>query len=145
MKNIKLIIGTSALVAVMTVGFAASAFAYQGDPSQQGPNYTPERHEAMEQAFETKNYNAWKDLMSGKGRVSQVINEGNFAKFAEAHELAESGDVAGAKAIRTELGLGNGGGNHGAKGKGMNKAGVRGQNAGGNFVDADGNGACDKL
>jgi len=137
---------------VMTAGFAATSFAYQGDPSVKGPNYTPERHTAMEAAFESGNYNAWKELMNGKGRVTQVINESNFAKFAEAHKLAESGDLAGANAIRTELGLNQGGKGHGMKngggkgqGRGMNNAGARGQNVGGNFVDANGDGACDKI
>ena len=29
--------------------------------------------------------------MNGKGRVAEVVNEGNFARFAEAHQLAEEG------------------------------------------------------
>ncbi len=145
-------IGVSALVAVMTAGLATSVFAYQGDPNVQGPNYTSERHTAMTVAFEKGDYNAWKELMAGKGRVSQVINEGNFAKFAEAHKLALSGDTAGASAIRAELGLGQGGKGQGMKGnkgqrqgKRMNNSGSRGQNAGGGFVDANGDGACDRL
>jgi len=140
MKNNKLTIGAAALTAVIvTAGFAASSFAYQGDPSVQGPNYTPERHEAMTAAFETGDYNAWKELMSGKGRVTQVVNETNFAQFAQAHELSENGDIAGANEIRTELGLGQGSKSHSMKGgrgqgqgKGMNNSGTRGQNAGGN-------------
>ncbi|MCK5589343.1 MAG: hypothetical protein KAI16_03460 [Candidatus Pacebacteria bacterium] len=85
---------------------APVAFAYQGDPNVQGPNYSPERHTAMTQAFESQDYNAWKNLMEGRGRVIQVVNADNFAKFAEAHKLARSGDVEGAKKIREELGLG---------------------------------------
>ena len=153
MKNKKLTIGAAALTAVIvTVGFAASSFAYQGDPNVQGPNYTPERHEAMEQAFETGDYNAWKELMSGKGRVTQVVNEGNFVQFAEAHELAENGDLEGAKEIRAELGLGQGskgqgmkGGQGKGQGNGMHSSSTRGQNSGGNFVDANGDGSCDNI
>lgn len=153
MKDNKLTIGAAALTAVIvTAGFAASSFAYQGDPNVQGPNYTPERHDAMEAAFEAGDYSAWKELMSGKGRVIQVVNEGNFTKFAEAHELAENGDIAGAKEIRAELGLGQGGRGYGMRdgkgqggGRGMHNFGTRGQNAGGNFVDANGDGTCDNV
>lgn len=80
--------------------------AYQGDPSKKGPNYSPERHEQMEQAFENNDYAAWKNLMQGRGRVTQVVNEGNFARFAEAHRLAEEGKINEAKEVRKELGLG---------------------------------------
>lgn len=87
-----------------------SASAHQGDYSQKGPNYSEERHEAMTAAFDSNDYNAWKDLMEGRGRVTDVINESNFAQFAEAHRLGLAGDFEGANAIRAELGLGNGGG-----------------------------------
>lgn len=85
--------------------------AYKGDPNVKGPNYTAERHDAMEKAFETRDYNAWKNLMQGRGRVTQVVTKDNFAKFAQAHELAEQGKTAEANAIRAELGLGIGSGN----------------------------------
>lgn len=147
MSEKKLTIGAAALVAVIaTAGFAVSSFAYQGDHSVQGPNYTPERHDAMKKAFEAGDYNAWKELMSGKGRIMQVVSESNFVKFAEAHELAENGDIEGAQAIRAELGLGQGSRNHGMRGgKGMHNFGARGQNAGGNFIDANGDRNCDNL
>ncbi len=84
------------------------ASAYQGNPNIKGPNYSQERHTAMEKAFETNDYNAWKNLMQNRGRVTQIINEKNFAKFAEAHRLAEAGKLQEAAKIRLELGLGNG-------------------------------------
>lgn len=80
--------------------------AYRGDPNVQGPNYTVERHQAMTQALESNDYQAWKSLMTGKGRFTQVVNEGNFARFAEAHRLMLAGDTAWAQKIRAELGLG---------------------------------------
>lgn len=86
--------------------FSQNVSAYRGDPSVQGPNYTAERHEAMEKAFDTNDYNAWKNLMQGRGRVTQVVNKDNFAKFAKAHQLAEDGKTQEAAAIRAELGLG---------------------------------------
>ncbi len=80
--------------------------AYQGDPSVRGPNCTAERHEAMTQAFENNDYNAWEEQMQGRGRVTEVVNEDNFARFAEAHRLALEGNVDEANQIRQEFGLG---------------------------------------
>jgi len=124
MKKIVLSLGAMALILGSVGLFAGTAEAYRGDPKVQGPNYTPERHEAMEKAFETNNYEAWKALMQGRGRVTQVINKDNFAKFAEAHELAEQGKFVEAQKIRQELGLGMHDG-RGMMGKGM---GMRGDN-----------------
>lgn len=86
--------------------YTTKADAYRGDPNVKGPNYTEERHEAMTQAFANKDYNAWKEQMAGRGRVTQVINEQNFAKFAEMHQLMLDGKTDQANQIRTELGLG---------------------------------------
>src|SRR4030043_1220880 len=104
----KKLLAVSALVlgAGVLLATTSGVLAYRGDPNVQGPNYSPERHEAMTKAFENNDYNAWKELMQGTGRVTQVINEGNFARFAEAHKLALEGKTEEAKSIRTELGLG---------------------------------------
>lgn len=83
-----------------------SAQAYKGDPNIKGPYYSAERHEAMTKAFANKDYNAWKNLMQGRGRVTQVINEKNFAKFVEAHNLTLAGKINEANKIKAELGLG---------------------------------------
>ena len=60
--------------------------------------------------------------MQGRGRVSQVVNEGNFARFAEMHKLMLEGKTNEANAIRTELGLGlrNGSGQGQGMGYGRN-------------------------
>ena len=79
---------------------------YRGEPNVQGPNCTAERHEAMTKALESNDYNAWKELMNGRGRVTQVVNEGNFARFAQAYRLMLEGKIEEAQKIRTELGLG---------------------------------------
>jgi len=60
----------------------------------------------MTNAFNNKDYTAWKNLMQGKGRVTQVINQDNFGKFAEAHQLALQGKTDEAQKLRQELGLG---------------------------------------
>ncbi|MEW6617119.1 MAG: hypothetical protein AB1333_01735 [Patescibacteria group bacterium] len=111
-KKTVLSLGMIALVMGVTMIFAESVSAYQGDPATKGPNYSTERHAAMEKAFETNDYTAWKNLMQNKGRVTQVINKDNFAKFAQAHTLVEKGDMVGAQKIKQELGFGlrNGGG-----------------------------------
>ncbi len=112
MKKTTLNLGVLALVLGITAVSAGSALAYRGDPTTTGPNYSAERHEAMVKAFETKDYLAWKNLMSGRGRVTQVVTEANFAKFAEAHNLALQGKNVEAQKIRQELGLGLGNGSH---------------------------------
>lgn len=104
MKNNKKILSLTALTLMLAAG-ANTAFAYQGDYSQEGPNCTSERHEAIEAAFDNNDYNAWSEQMTSAGRVRQVINEDNFAQFAEAHRLGQAGDTAVADAIRAELGL----------------------------------------
>jgi len=122
-----IVLGLGALALILGVGGAmvGTADAYKGDPSVKGPNYSVERHTAMEKAFETADYTAWSKLMSDKGRVTEVINKDNFAKFAEAHELTEKGDKAGAAKIRAELGLGlkdgSGKGQGIGAGRGMNR------------------------
>lgn len=110
MKNKILTLGATALVLGGLFMIPSAINAYQGDPGTEGPDCTEERHQEMEQAFENNDYQAWANLMQGKGRVIQVVNEDNFAQFAEAHELAEEGRMDEAKQIRTELGLGLGDG-----------------------------------
>ncbi len=152
MKKNNITIGVAALVAVIaTAGIAASTFAHQGDPNFQGPNFNEETHEKMLDAFENKDYDAWKEAKTnmGQGRMMERINEDNFSKFAEMRELRLAGDIEGADALRAELGLGQGQmmhGNKGGQGKGMRgNSENRGQNHGGNYVDANGNGVCDLM
>lgn len=128
-KNI--ILGAAVLAATGIALLATSASAYRGNVDQTGPNYTPERHEQMEKAFADGDYAAWKDLMDGRGRVTEVVNEGNFNRFSEMHRLMEEGDTDGAAKIRAELGLGQRTGQNGGRGQG--------------FVDKDRDGICDRL
>lgn len=107
----KTIIGLGALALIAgAIGLSAkTSLAYQGEANIKGPNYSAERHEAMIKALETKDYNAWKTLMSSRSRLAQVVNETNFPKFVQAHELMLQGKTAEAQEIRQELGLGAGG------------------------------------
>ncbi len=158
MKDKKTTIGAAALVAVIaSAGFAASTFAYQGDPNVQGPNFNEETHEAVLNAFENKDYNAWKEAKPnlGHGRMVEQVNEDNFNKFAEMREARLAGDTETADALRAELGLGQGQMRHGngvghrqghGQGHGQGRhAENRGQSQGGNFVDANGDGVCDLM
>ena len=115
MNKRSIILGLTALVIGGAVLAPQAAIAYRGAPAVKGPLYTEERHTAMEKAFENKDFNAWKTLMAGRGRVTQVVNAQNFAKFAEAHELAEQGKTDESNKIRAELGLGL----HNGTGKGQ--------------------------
>jgi len=118
MKKTAVILSVLGLVLGGVFTFSKSVSAYRGDPSVEGPNHSEERHQAMTQVFEANDYNAWKEQMQGRGRVTQVINEENFARFAEAHQLALEGKTDEANQIRQELGLGlrNSSGQSGQKG-----------------------------
>ena len=118
-----MLLGAAALILGGLVVSPRLADAYQGEPNVQGPNCTPERHEAMTQAFENNDYSAWAEQMQGRGRVTQIINEENFARFAEAHRLALAGNTDEANQIRRELGLGlrDGSGQGQQKGTGMGR------------------------
>ena len=103
-----LLLGITALALGALAFQPNQADAYRGNPSIYGPNYSQERHTQMEQAFDNKDYNAWKNLMQGRGNVSRVINQDNFSDFAKMHELMLQGKIQEANQIREQLGLGLG-------------------------------------
>ena len=110
MKNNK-IIGMMALFVIGMIMSVGAVSAYRGDYSTEGPNFTPERHEQMEQAMEAQDYESWYNLMTEDGRhprVVDVVNEDNFDVFVKAHETGKSGDTETAAQLRAELGLNNG-------------------------------------
>jgi hypothetical protein len=107
MNTKKILLSVSTFVAIGIIGLMVtnSVFAYQGNYTEKGPDYTAERHEAMEEALNSNDYDTWANLMQNKGRVTQVINQDNFDKFVQAHILADQGKYTEANAIREELGL----------------------------------------
>ena len=157
-KSNKILIGSFA-VAMIGAFTVSSAMAYQGNYSKKGPAYSSERHTAMTEAMNDNNYEAWKELMNGRGRITEVINEDNFADFVKARKLGQAGDTAGADEIRQKLGIRTSNGkkvgagyskgqdrNKGEKqGRGRMNNENRGQNQGGKFIDADNDGICDRL
>jgi hypothetical protein len=52
------------------------------------------------------NYEAWKELMGDRGRITQVVTKDNFDTFVKMHEAMEDGDYEKAAEYRKELGLG---------------------------------------
>jgi len=105
--------GLLALVVVGLIATTGLISAYRGDYSVKGPNCNEERHEAMEDAFESLDYDAWYALMIENGRhprVVDVVTEDNFETFVQAHEAGEDGDHETAAELRAELGLNNGNG-----------------------------------
>jgi hypothetical protein len=120
--NVKIIILTAiAFVLGGVVLNSSQAEAYRGDASVKGPEYSEERHEAMTQAFENEDFDAWRALMGDKGKVSRVITQENFGTFVEAHNLMVQGKTDEAAALRAELGLGAGQRN--GQGNGQGKSG----------------------
>ena len=111
MNKKNMFFGATAFVLGAILLLPQATYAYKGDPSVQGPNYTVERHADMTMAFANKDYTAWKALMGDKG-ITRKITAENFARFAQAHELAAQGKTAEANAIKAELGLGQGNGNN---------------------------------
>jgi hypothetical protein len=75
----------------------------------------------MQKAFDNNDFISWQKLMEGKGRVTQVINKDNFAKFAEIHKLLQEGKKEEAQKLRAELGLGLQNGMGRGMGQGMNR------------------------
>ena len=120
MNKKTILLGASALVLGAVTILPQTVFAYKGDATIQGPNYTEERHDAMTQAFANKDYNAWKALMDGKG-VARRITAENFTRFAEAHQLSLDGKTTEAAAIRAELGLGQQNGSGMGQGNGQGR------------------------
>ncbi len=104
-RNIRLWISVFALAGFIFLASGDSVYAYRGDYSKQGPNCTTEKKAEMDKVISSGDYLSWQKLMEGRGRVSEVINEKNFSKFAEAYRLAKDGKIKEAEAIRKELGL----------------------------------------
>lgn len=102
---------------------------------QRGNFYSPERHGQMMQAFNQNDYQSWRGMMQGRGAASKV-NEQNFSRFSQMHQLMLDGKIDEANKIRQELGMG--------QGRGM-MGGQRGRSAGGNFIDQNKDGICDRM
>lgn len=119
-KKILFPIGVLALITASGVAYAA--YAYQGDPMEKMAKFSPQRFERMQKAYENNDYSAWKEMMDGRGKITEIITEQNFSRFAEMHRLMLEKKFDEANKIREELGLrqknfsGNSGNNFGRNG-----------------------------
>ncbi|MFC1615672.1 hypothetical protein ACFL21_00895 [Patescibacteria group bacterium] len=64
-----------------------------------------QQKEELMRVLESEDYQAWLELIPEDNPMSDVINEGNFGQFVEAHKLMKDDDFEGAKAIFDELGI----------------------------------------
>lgn len=138
--HILVLAGALGLAAIGGGILTSGAFAYRGNPQQVGQSYSAERHSAMLKSFENKDYEAWKKLHEGRGRAGEIVNKENFGKFVEMRQLRLEGKIDESNKIREELGFGQGNRN----GEGF-RGSMKGQNKGGNFVDSNKDGKCDRL
>ena len=94
--------GLAALAVVMVVVIATTS-ADENELQKNGPDFNPEKHEAITQAIEDGDYSAWYALMTENGnspKILEYINESNFSKFSEMFEYKQK-----AEDIRAQLGL----------------------------------------
>ena len=102
-------------VAIFIIGVFSliGVYAYNGSANVNMPNYDANVHEQLETAIENGDYDAWikirqENNLPMSGRMFQVINKANFAKYKELHDANIAGDVDKANQARTDLGLGTG-------------------------------------
>ena len=122
--NKKNVILTFSLLTVLLLSLAASTYAYQGESNlnnnRKGKSkFSLEKHTALKEAIGNNDFQAWKALVGDDNRISEIINEDNFAQFVEAHKLMEEGKFEEAKEIKEALGMPNMGKKH--QRKEMNK------------------------
>jgi hypothetical protein len=104
-KHMSFMLAGALLGAGFAIAASASADTGMGWRADRG-NCNAEQHEAVEEAIEGKDYEAWKELMGDRGRITQVVTEENFNTFVKMHEAMEDGDYGKAAEFRKELGLG---------------------------------------
>ncbi len=105
MKNNKYLYGLLTFAAVSILA-TSSAYAYQGDSTKKGPNYSPDKEAAITTAINSNDYEAWRKLMPANSGVVQKVNKENFSKYTTMWKLEKSGNKVEASKIRKELGLG---------------------------------------
>ncbi len=90
------------LITTLTVSSLVSAS--DGSGRFLGKKFDSEQHQAVKQAIENNDYDAWSDLMGDK-KMGEAITKENFSQLATMHELMQSGQFEEAEALREELGL----------------------------------------
>lgn len=78
----------------------------RGMMRQGGEKLNETERNTMHDAIKKGDYQTWKTLMEKRGgRILQYVNEGNFAKYAEAKKLQWEGKFTEAKKILDEIGF----------------------------------------
>ena len=115
----KIALGMAALaLGLVAVKSFSPAFAYRGDATVKGPNYTEERHNTNVTAFQKGDYKAWSANMAGRG-ATRFVNQSNFKEFAEAQVASQKGDNSLINAFRAKNGMGQGSKNGNGQGQGQ--------------------------
>jgi hypothetical protein len=104
-KHMSFMLAGALLGAGFAMAASASADTGMGWRADRG-NCNAEQHEAVEEAIEKNDYEAWKELMGDRGRITQIVTKDNFDTFVAMHEAMEDGDYKKAAEYRKELGLG---------------------------------------
>jgi len=111
----QIVLGMAALaLGLVAVKSFTPVFAYRGDATVKGPNYTEERHNTNVTAFQKGDYKSWVANMSGRG-ATRFVTESNFKEFATAQLASQKGDNTLLNVFRVKYGMGQGNG----QGRGM--------------------------
>lgn len=92
------VIVTTAIVAGATYASEGTTWRGQGFMGMHGG----EKNLSAREAMETGDYSTWLETLP-ENSPARAITEENFNKMVEAHNLMQSGDIEGAKAIKDEL------------------------------------------
>ena len=115
----QIVLGMAALaLGLVAVKSFTPVFAYRGDTTVKGPNYTQERHNTNVAAFKNSDYKSWAANMSGRG-ATRFVNQSNFKEFAAAQLASQAGDNSLINAFRAKNGMGQGSKNGNGQGRGM--------------------------
>lgn len=99
---------TTAIVAGATLASTDNASDINNANNKQGwhcQNFSKVDRDAVREALDNNDYNAWVAAHKEGLPMLDQVNEENFAKMVEAHELMQAGDKEGAKSIMDELGI----------------------------------------
>ena len=104
----------SGFLGLVITTLLVSSMASAGETTRkfQGKNFDSARYEAMEEsrqamqtALDNSDYNAWKEIVDSRPKITDYVNQDNFAQFVQMHKDMQAGDFEAADAIRTELGI----------------------------------------
>ena len=63
------------------------------------------QHDAIETALDNGDYQAWRDLIDSRPKITDFITENNFEQFVQMHKYMQEGDFQAAQEIHDQLGL----------------------------------------